>query len=153
MKESIEQRRRFYVGKYYYRETYLKDLSRLLLRDVTETELLSIGETDAFLERFSKENLETHLKFTMGFDDKEQLRALLLQHITKWTVPYMMYLSNVENCGLIEIPTLYDFNWDFKYSDETHGSVYFKRKDYKEKILLDYYEEYNEYYLDLEIWK
>ena len=65
----------------------------------------------------------------------------------------MMELTNVKECGLLPIPNLSVFNWNFKYEDEKSGIIVFIRQDKKEELVLDFYEEDFQYFLDIEIYR
>lgn len=137
------------VGKVYYLQSYLKDLTCLLQRKVTSEELFSLNETDTFFE--SAPEWKIFNKITLNFSNKDVLLKFIQQNILNWETSYMIYLSDVQYCGLLEIPTLSDFNWNFHFNDEHCGLICFIRKDYKEKIVLDFYEADLNNFIDVDI--
>lgn len=131
--------------------TYLKDLSSLLQRDIKKEELLSLAETDAFFNKYLNQPRITIYKKTLNFADKHALNCAVREHMSEWEVPYMIYLSEVDCCGLLEIPSLSCFNWNFQFNDEQAGLICFIRKDGYEKLLLDFYEDDLNLFIDVEI--
>lgn len=148
-KEDLNIIKRNTTGKVYYLQQYLKDLTRLLQRNVISEELLSLNKTDLFFQHIPKWKI-IH-KVTLNFSDKESLVKFIQQNILTWDTSYMMYLSNIEYCGMLRIRTLSHFNWNFRFDDELCGLICFIREDYKEKIVLDFYEEDLDYFIDVEI--
>lgn len=151
--ETLEQKKRRLFGRKHLPE-YLRELSRLLKREVKSTELLSIVETDEFIDSISHfKGQEPDCKETIRFTDKTSLIAILYNTISDWNVSYMMYLSYSLDCGLMKIPSLSCFNLNFNFDDENAGIIEFIRTDGEEKIKLDYYEEHSEQILEIFIKK
>lgn len=151
--ENINQKKRRVAGKVYYLRQYIEDLNKLLFCEVTSDLLISLIETDSFFDKFPISSFELKRKETLNFADKEKLLSITHKEISSWTSPYYVYLIGVEYCGMIEVPSLNSFNWDFNFEDETHGAVMFVRKDGKEKLVLDFYEEFSQYFMDIEIYR
>lgn len=151
--ETLEQKKRRLFGWKHLPE-YLRELSKLLEREVKPTELLSIIETDEFIDSISyfKEQ-EPDYKETISFSDKTSLITILCNTILDFEVPYMMYLSHSLDCGLMKISSLSCFNLNFGFNDEHGGIIIFTRADGKERIILDYDEEYSVQMLEIEIYK
>ena len=51
---------------------------------------------------------------------------------------------------MLEIPSLDSFNWNTKFIDDIISLV---RKNGKEKIVIDFYEEFSEYLIDVGIYR
>lgn len=115
--------------------------------------LLSIVKTDSFLEQIDFDSDTLFYKETISFEDKEKLQRIVRSKLLDWNANYMMELTNVRECGLLPIPNLSVFNWDFKYEDEKSGIIVFIRQDKKEELVLDFYEEDFQYFLDIEIYR
>ena len=144
---------RAFIGRIHYLPAYLKDLSALLQREVSAEELWSLPDTEAFFKKSREVNLKMVFKETLNFSDKLSLLRIAHENVEQWDSPYMMYLSDVETCGLLEIPTLSCFNWNFQFTDEHCGIIFFTRKDVRENTILDFYEEYSEYFIDVEVFR
>lgn len=151
--ETYDQKKRRLLGnKCLHR--YLNELNRLFNGKINKQNLLSIVDTDTFLQSVSYfKDSKPYYKNIIKFSDKNTLKNILSAKITNWDVPYMVYLSDSLKCGLLEIPSLSYFNLDFSFFDEPSGIIIFIRMDGKEKILLDYYEDNNDYFLEIEIYK
>lgn len=144
---------REFTGKVYYMPNYLKELSILLQRNVVAEDLLSLSETDSFFEQSRNKSEEIVYKSTLDFTNKQFLLDCVHENVENWDTPYMIYLCDVDHCGLLEIDTLSDFNWNFKFTDEHCGFIGFIRKDMNERIVLDYYEENTKLLIDIEIYR
>lgn len=150
--ETYEQKKRRLSGKINYLPVYLQELSRLLLCDVDSSKLLSIVETDKFLGSISYfQNQEADYIRVIKFSEKDLLKEILHENVSDWNVPYMLCLSDSLVCGLMPIPSLHCFNWDFKFNDEAAGIISFTRVDGIEDIVLDYEEEFGEQILEIRI--
>lgn len=144
---------RAFIGRIHYLPAYLKDLSALLQREVSAEELLPIAETDVFLKEFWKRKKNNVCRTTLDFFDKLSLLRIVHENVEQWDSPYMLHLTHALDCGLLEIPSLSCFNWNFRFADESYGIIIFIRKDKREKIVLDFYEEYSEYFIDVEVYQ
>ncbi|WP_291588026.1 hypothetical protein [Bacteroides sp.] len=124
----------------------------MLEREVEPTELLSIVETDKFINSISHfKGQEPDYKEIIRFSDKTFLTTILCNTILDWEIPYMMFLSRSLDCGLMKIPSLSCLN--FNFNDEHAGIIIFTRIDGEDRILLDYYEEHSEQMLEINIYK
>lgn len=148
--ETIKQKKRRLAGKIHYLQPYVKDLNKLLFCEVTPDMLTSVVETDLFFEAFPHSSFELKRKETFSFDDKEKMLTLLHKEVLSWNSPYYIYIMNVEYCGMLEIPSLDSFNWNTKFIDDIISLV---RKNGKEKIVIDFYEEFSEYLIDVGIYR
>ena len=152
--ESLEQKKRRLFGKQYLPK-YLEELERLLVIDVKKEDILSIIETDYFINITScnLKGKKPAYKKTILFSDKEKLKEIIEREVLIMDAPYLMYLSYSLDCGLMKIPNLYCFNLNFSFYDEHAGIIEFTRDDGKESILLDFYEEKDKQFLDIEIFR
>ncbi len=152
--ETLEQKRRRLFGNCNYMAKYLVELNKLLKKEVKKEDLLSIVDTDKFISQTSRAKGQVpDYKQVFKFCDKQTQKAILMEEISNWNAPYMMYLSYSLDCGLMKIPSLHCFNWDFSFYDEHAGIIIFTRVDGVEEIVLDYYEEDGENFIELEIYR
>jgi len=152
--ENLEQKKRRIFGKKYL-SNYLEELNKLFKIDISQDDLLSIVDTDEFINNTAialKNRVPTYTE-TILFTDKIKLKEILNKKVSKANVPYNIFLSYSLDCGLARIPNLSFFNLDFSFFDEHSGIIIFIRYDGHEKILLDYYEESNKKLLNIEIYK
>ncbi len=151
--ENLEQKKRRLFGKKHLPK-YLEELNRLVRYEVKESDLLSIVDTDNFIES-SKILDKNSLIFqkTILFSEKEKLLDLIKENTLEMNAPYLMYLSYSLDCGLMRLSSLYDFNFNFSFYDEHAGIIIFTREDKKEKILLDYSEDNNKEIIEIEVYR
>ena len=75
--ETYEQKRRRLFGKVNFLPAYLQQLNKLLNIEVTADMLLSIVETDCFLEQIDFNSDTLFYKETIPFEDKENLQRIV----------------------------------------------------------------------------
>lgn len=151
--ETLEQKKRRLFGKKHL-PRYLRELNKLLRKGVKAQDLLSIVDTDSFMNSVSYfKDKKPYNKEIIKFSDKSRLKEIFSKEIIDWDVPYMIYLSDSLDCGLLEIPSLYYFNFDFSFYDEHAGIITFTRIDGEQKIVLDYYEEDDEKFIEIETYR
>lgn len=143
MKETLEQKKRRLFGKQYLDE-YKKIIEKITNNDF---EILSIVETDEII----KNELKLKLVFSKKilFKDKEELKSIIFEHISVDNSIYV-FTSLSRDCGAILINNINSFNFDFNFSDDLSGIISLISSDIRNKILLDFYEEDNLFYIEIE---
>lgn len=63
-----------------------------------------------------------------------------------------MSIKNSDICGRVVLDKISSFNVDFQYWDNIGGLIVFYDRSLTNSLVIDYYEEWNEYYYDLEIY-
>ena len=132
--ETYEQKRRRLFGKVNFLPAYLQQLNKLLNIEVTADMLLSIVETDCFLEQIDFNSDTLFYKETIPFEDKENLQRIVWSKLLDWNTNYMMELTNVKECGLLPI-LIYRFsigtsNMKMKRVESLYLSDKIKRKNW-----------------------
>lgn len=143
MKNELIKRR--VAGKVYYMDTYLMSLNKLLMRNVSVNDLISVDDTDAFLRIHPTVVVSTQ---TFDFNDKEAVLQYAHSVIAHWNAPCYIGLDHFRNCGMFLMGSLNEFNWDFRFDDEPYGMIYLFPTDCPEGYILDFYEESGGIYLD-----
>lgn len=143
--ETCQQKKRRLFGRFHSMEKYLKELNRLLNVNKSKEDIWSIEESDASIERSKTLEWILLYKEIFPFNDKVHLKEILQNYIETWDKPYRMFIPKSEDCGLVCISSLHEFNWDFNFYDESGGIICLERIDYKVRIILDYYEDKKEY--------
>lgn len=145
--ETIEQKKRRVFGKQYLSE-YLKELNALTNINITADMLLSIVESDSV----GTVTKEYSYKLTINFYDKETLLLLVRQLINLKDGPCYLYTAYSTDCGILKLSSLKDFNINFNFDDEHAGLLKLTLEDLSNELVLDFYEENDEYYLEIEIF-
>ena len=63
-----------------------------------------------------------------------------------------MSIGYSEICGISELNDINHFNVDFSFEDEHTGTIILYSYDLDNELLIDFYEEYSEYYMDIELY-
>lgn len=145
MEETLEQKKRRLLGKKLLND-YLKELEALTNIEIKEDLLLSIPDTDS-IGKISKEHM---YKSTISFNEKEKLLLYIGELINIKDGNCFLYITYSRDCGALKLSSLKDFNTNFKFYDEHAGILSIVMADLTNELLLDYYEEDGEHYLEIE---
>lgn len=148
--ESYEQKKRRLFGKQKMQE-HLYDLNLFLNCSITENHLLSIVDTDSLLERIDKEiSLRPDFFMTVHFEDrKEQLEQVIKQHLDEKS-SYYLWIYSSDICGIYLIDSLFDLNLSFPW--DAPDLLILIEHDLKKKVVLDWYEEDENFKLDIVLY-
>lgn len=145
--ESNEQKKRRLYGKQYL-EVYLKELNALTNINVMESMLLQITESDAIKAIKNSSSYRERIKF----NEKEKLRLFFAQLVELKNGRCYLKTKYSQDCGALKLNKLQDFNVNFNFNDEHAGLISIILEDLSNELILDYYEENDEYYLDIEVF-
>ena len=148
--ETYQQKKRRLFGRFHHMATYLEELGCLLNVEKREDDIWSIVKSDAFVEKAKGLEWTLLFKDVFPFKNKELLQEVLKNYVEDWNVPYSLFISHSEYCGLVSISSLYEINWYLYFPDEI---ICLTRMDYKEHIIVDYYKEDDEELIEVEIKK
>lgn len=145
--ETLEQKKRRLYGKSNLNE-YLKELEAITKINVSQKDLLSIVETDKVI--FDRDDKSYKAKIL--FNDKERLLIFIGDLFKLKDGKAFLSTAHSKDCGLLEMNSLKDFNVNFNLNDEHSGLITIVLKDLSNKLLLDFYEENEEQYLEIEVY-
>ena len=63
-----------------------------------------------------------------------------------------MSIKNSDICGLVLLERIDMFNVCFHYQDDSSGLITFYDKSLTNMLIIDFYEEWNEFFYDVEIY-
>lgn len=145
--ETTEQKRRRLYGKQFLHE-YLKELNALTNIQIEKDMLLSIEETD----KLGKVSHEMSYKSQIFFHEKDKLLIFIGQLIKLKNGMCYLWISYSNDCGILKLNSLNDFNVNFNFEDEHAGLIAIIMEDLSNELILDYFEDNGEYYLDIETY-
>lgn len=151
--ETYEQKKRRIFGRVKFLPKYLETLCHLFKMEITSERLLSIVDTDETLLYFCSCSWDYICKETILFEEKNKLKEIVYSFVQDANASYFVWIDGSSDCGLCMIPNLSVFNWSFDFDIDSNGIISFMRKDGEEEIVLDYYEEDNQYLLDIKLKK
>ena len=146
--ETLEQRKRRLFGKQYLND-YLSVLNKLSLIKIENKDLLSIVETDMIIDKASSLLLSNSLK--IDFLNKYEFKKKIL-NIFNYQDRVYLFTSLSEDCGTVDINLLNEFNFNFNYNDDISGIIILISTLREKKILLDFYEEDEKKYIEIEFY-
>lgn len=145
--ETYDQKKRRLFGRQYL-ESYLKELDAITNKKINEEMLLSLVESDEINSTVFTESRTT----LIDFHDKEKLLLLLGDLAKLRNGEIYLYTSYSEDCGMLQLDSLMDFNVNFDFEDEHSGLITITLKDLSNKLILDFYEEGNDQLLTVEVY-
>lgn len=148
MKETLEQKKRRLFGKQYLNEYTL--IVKKITANIQDLCIKSILETDKIIDIISNLNLKE--TFVIPFGDKEKLQTIIIERLKLQGTIYL-FTSLSKDCGAIEIPSINNFNFNFDFSDDKSGIISLINSDLKRKILLDFYENENNKFIEIEYYE
>lgn len=126
---------------------YIELLKNLVACPLDEKMILNPLDADSFLE--SMRGAESNqITYRCSFNDKAQLREIINRHCLM-TQPHLLFTHYSEECGPLKLPSLIDFNWDFKFDAEPSGLIVFYSIDKSYQLVLDYYNEQDKKQIDM----
>lgn len=102
-------------------------------------------------ELFQQSNATWTFK-QIPFLEKNELRKVISCIQRKYNDIVYMSIKNSDICGRVVLDKISSFNVDFQYWDNIGGLIVFYDRSLTNSLVIDYYEEWNEYYYDLEIY-
>lgn len=149
MIETYEQKKRRLFGSQNL-QSYLEELNKIVKENVDSANLLSIVDTDELLNNdLARRQMKS---FRIFFDEKEQLQNLIEENVQNIGAGYFIFIKYSIDCGTLFINRLESFNFCFSFNSVLSGLITLLRKDLKEKIILDFYEESDNKYLEVEFY-
>lgn len=138
-----------------YLETYKDILSKLIVDG--NYNIIGLEETDVISEKIIKNQItlqDNNLIWTdkhIPFVEKSKLKRIISGIQSRNNDIVYMSIKNSDLCGLVVLNRIDSFNVNFQYRDEPSGLIVFYDRSLINKLIVDFYEEDNEYFYDLEI--
>lgn len=147
-KEKRLEQARGRLSRKQYLKDYLKELNALTNIEVIEDMLLSVVESN----KIGSVPHENSYKTKILFHEKDKLLIFIGKLIKLKDDKAYLFITHSKKCGLLKLDNLKDFNINFNFNDEHAGLITIFLRDLSNELLLDYYEENGEYYLEIETY-
>jgi hypothetical protein len=122
-------------------QQYLSELSALCLHEPLENELLSIERTEQ-IRLASMESLRGKpvRKIQMDFDEKKtpKFKDYVARLYRANPHSIFVWTAKSNSCGLYEISSLLEFNFDFEFSVNDQGIVVLLASNLSDNLVLDF---------------
>lgn len=143
---NIEKRR--LVGRSIVSKRYYSLLKKITTNVSILDNIVSLEMSDSIIDD-SEEGELLYFK-TYLFKDRTNIKEDVLKfvHADKG---YYLWTEDSFYCGHLYMPNLLSFNFEFEFDDDENGIIVFSYPD--KKILMDYYEEAGNYYVDLKVFQ
>ena len=147
-KEKRLKHARERLSRKQYLSEYLKELNALTNIKITEDMLLSRVESN----EVGSVSREKSYKTEILFHEKDKLSIFIGKLIKLKDGDAYLHVTHSKSCGLLKLNSLKDFNVNFNFDDEHAGLITIFFRNLSNELLLDYYEENGEYYLEIETY-
>ena len=147
--ETLEQKKRRLYGRQYM-DKYLAILNKLEIGKESKPEILSIVETDEIINR--SRSLKLTFSGKISFSNKAELKNIVFDKAKNGDKEYYLFTSLSKECGVSKIRSLDNFNFDFEFNDDPSGIISLVDSSIEEKVLLDFYEDNEDKYIDIEYY-
>ena len=143
------------AGKRYF-EKYQEELSKLIIDN--DFKVLNLEDSDIISAAIIKNNKlfqQSNTTWTVRqkpFLEKNELRKVISHIQRKYNDIVYMSIKDSDMCGRVVLDKISSFNINFQYWDSIGGLIVFYDRSLTNSLVIDYYEEWNKYYYDLEIY-
>lgn len=135
------------IGRAIVSKRYYPLLEKLTSYVAILDNIVTLETSDDIIK--SKGRGETLLMKTYLFQDKGAIKNDILRFVDA-DKDFYLWTEDSNYCGLLHMPNMQSFNFDFDFTlDDPNGIIEFLYPD--KKIVIDYYEESDEHYVDLKI--
>lgn len=125
-------------------QSHLSQLSQLTHREVTADDLLPLDVTHTIQEQSKRLlNSSSHKKFKIGFTEKLDAHfATFVRNLQALNSnPIYIWIEHTNECGLLEISSIVEFNFKFEYTVISQGIISLLTKDMSDNMVLDFFED------------
>ncbi len=119
---------------------HLLELSSFLRKSATESALVSLKESKRILDSLASETPET-THFTIPFKDKKSPKfyAFIESIFNQIPGPMYVWTEHAVVCGLIQIESIMEFNFEFPFTASNNGIVCIITQDLTNELKLSFY--------------
>jgi hypothetical protein len=144
----MDIKKRLLIGKAVAKKRYLSLLNKFTLNVNVLDCIVPLEESDEIIKKTTR--VEVLFYKTYLFRNKNAFKKDL-SHIIDFEKEFYLWIDDSYFCGLIRMPNLRAFNFDFDFDDDPqNGIIEFFYSDVEVKI--NYYEDSNNHYLELTIY-
>ncbi|TGL73271.1 hypothetical protein EHQ83_05470 [Leptospira yasudae] len=98
-------------------------------------------------------NSKQRKTFAIPFEEKssERFHIYINNLYSKNQSPIYIWTELGNDCGIYEINSILEFNFNFPFKVNSEGIIVLLAKNFQNKITLDFSENYNEQFIEIEI--
>lgn len=150
MEETFDQKRRRLFG-HLEMDAYLEVLQQIILQPIEQNNIISIPASDLFLAQ--KRIIISDIPFfrmTIRFEDREEQLSKVIELFFLPNEAFNLWTKYTDRCGLYRLSSLSFLNLSFPWDGIDLISLI--STSFEKELVLDWYEEYGEHYLDISIY-
>ncbi|WP_175924438.1 hypothetical protein [Burkholderia latens] len=114
-------------------------------------EIVSLEETDIFLERFKEESTRLHQE--VGRISRSELHAELVVMKDRRGDFYVLIDEDWKYCGMVLVRTMKDLNADVEFGDKILNDIVFVSADMSFAISFYFFDVADKYLIDIKRWR
>uniref|UniRef100_UPI000B0EE6E3 hypothetical protein n=2 Tax=Leptospira santarosai TaxID=28183 RepID=UPI000B0EE6E3 len=131
---------------------YIAEISQLYLKPFSKSNLIELEIMEAIRQNVISKS-ERKKIFTIPFEEKstEKFKHFVNNLYSKNQNPIYIWTELSNDCGIYEIDSILDFNFNFSFEVNSMGLIHLVSKNLKDQIVLDFSEDNNERLLEVEL--
>ncbi len=131
---------------------YIAEISQLDLKPFSISNLIALEVMEEIRQNVISKS-ERKKKFTIPFEERstEKFKYFIYNLYSKNQNPIYIWTELSNDCGIYEIDSILDFNFNFSFEVNSKGLINLLSKNLKDQIILDFSEDNNERLLEIEL--
>jgi hypothetical protein len=123
-------------------KNYLQVLSILTKRPVKKEDLISLEKTLEIIDKSKLIRALASKNFEIDFEDRtsDQFKNFIENLDENKRSPIFIWSKGANSCGLFQVSSLLEINFDFEYEIDGNGVFIFTSADLQDQLLVDFYE-------------
>ncbi len=123
-------------------KNYLQVLSILTNRAVKKEDLTSLEKSLEIIAKHEYIRTLPNMKFEIGFEGRssDQFKNFIRNLEKTKQSPIFIWSKGANSCGLLQVSSLFEINFEFEYEIDGNGVFVFTSDDLQDELLIDFYE-------------
>jgi hypothetical protein len=136
-----------------YLDQYLTEMQNISVKPVTVENLLNLEATYSLIEQLKSIYFTQVFKEKNHFIEKEWLNGVIADHYESFNDGLYIFTEYSKSCGALLLSSIDNFNFQFSFEAEHAGLITIVNNKITKKLVLDFYEENNQNFLEIELYK
>ncbi|WP_232380458.1 hypothetical protein [Leptospira ainlahdjerensis] len=131
---------------------YIAEISHLSLKPFSASNLVALDIMEEIRQKAISKS-EPKKNINMQFEEKstKRFKDFIQNLYSKNQNPIYIWTELSNDCGIYEINSILEFNFDFSFDINDKGLIHLLSINLKDEMILDFSNNYNEYELEVEL--
>lgn len=152
--EEFQKKKSFLMRKSHGKnviENYRAMLEYLFSECAEEIIIIDLESSDLLRAKAAEKEVQTLQRIHTSFNNRGVLRNIVAKLITQYNSEVYFFCEYAEFCGIARIPSLECLHCDFEYNKQFPSIFWFYTPDMENLFVVDFGEEHDDLYLELEV--